>query len=135
MSPMIITVPSIFLWVSLCLVQCFAQTPVAVDSIASHNVTRNKKKKTPVDINSITVDSFQCSKRKLILEIGKGGLGNKLWGVRFHCIFNHTFLFPILTPQNLISHIFMCIFLFCPGFIWDHDGAFNGKDIRSGLAR
>jgi len=78
---MIITVPSIFLWVSLCLVQCFAQTPVAVDSIASHNATRNKKKKTPVDINSITVDSFQCSKRKLILEIGKGGLGNKLWGV------------------------------------------------------
>ena len=76
---------SIFLCAWLCLVQCLAQqAPLVGVSTGTQNSTKIKKKKVPIDINSITVDSFQCSKRKLILEIGKGGLGNKLWGVRLY---------------------------------------------------
>ena len=74
---------SLWLWGILHIVQSLAETPVSFVSSASQNVTKAKKKKVPTDMNTVTVDSFQCSKRKLILEIGKGGLGNKLWGVRF----------------------------------------------------
>ena len=85
---------TIFLWVCKSLLQYLALAPVVVGvPTALQNSTKVKKKKVPIDINSITVDSFQCSKRKLILEIGKGGLGNKLWGVRLTYFVLSLFLF------------------------------------------
>ena len=63
--------------------------PAAVTTAGATGVKPSKPKsgnstkpaKPPIDLNSITVDSFMCSKKKIILELGKGGLGNKLWGV------------------------------------------------------
>ena len=58
-----------------------AAVPVKIKVNGSKSVNGTKPKKPPVDLKSITVDSFQCSKRKLIMEMGKGGLGNKMWAI------------------------------------------------------
>lgn len=45
------------------------------------NGTAKGKPKVEIDLKTIQVDSFICSKKKIFLELSKGGLGNKLWGV------------------------------------------------------
>lgn len=50
-------------------------------NVSKGNSTKAKTPKPPIDLNSIRVDTHSCSKKRIVLELGKGGLGNKLFSV------------------------------------------------------